>query len=364
MGKREILLIAAFLVVGVVAWRLTAPPPAPGQEGFSLARAWRSVRTAVQSDAARATATRGERVRVEATVNRVVVAEFRGELSVVGADGAELAAELTATLSGPDDAEAQRLAQEVRLQLEPDGGDLRVRVILPDVRRPPDLSLRLRVPRRLLVRLSVQARRLEVREVAGLELDVRRGSVTVTGVAGALLGEQRDGELEVSEVGSARLVLRRVDARLARIDGTAIIEATDGDLTVRETGRLELQARRVDVEVERVRGEAQVAGTDGQVDMREAGGRLRFEGRRCPLQLNPVPEAGADVSSEGARVELRLPPSGATLDLVASGGEIRVPEGTLRVDRREEVSRATGAVGTGGPSVRVRTTSGDIIVRR
>ena len=364
MGKRELLLIGVFVVVGVVVWRLTAPPPAPGEEGFSLARAWRSARSAVQSDAARATATRGERIRVDAVVDRVVVAEFRGEVGVVGVDEGEVAAELQATLSGPDEAAAQRLAEAVRLRLEPDGGDVRVRVTLPDTRRPPDLSLRLRVPRRLRVKLSAQARRLEVRDVAGLELDVRRSSVTVTGVAGPLLGEQRDGELEVSDAGSVRLVLRRVDARLARIGGTAVIEATDGDLTVREAGRLELQARRVEVEVERVRGEAQMVGTDGRIDVRDAGGRLRFEGRRCPLQLAPVPDAGADVSSEDAGVELRLPASGAVLDLVASGGEIRVPEGTVRVDRREGVSRAAGAIGTGATSLRVRTTGGDIVVRR
>ncbi len=36
MGKRELLLIGVFLVLGMGVYQMTAPPPKPGQEGFSF----------------------------------------------------------------------------------------------------------------------------------------------------------------------------------------------------------------------------------------------------------------------------------------------------------------------------------------
>ena len=36
MGKRELLLIGVFLVLGMGVYQMTAPAPKPGQEGFSF----------------------------------------------------------------------------------------------------------------------------------------------------------------------------------------------------------------------------------------------------------------------------------------------------------------------------------------
>ena len=36
MGKRELLLIFCFVIVGVVIYQATARPPAPGERGLSL----------------------------------------------------------------------------------------------------------------------------------------------------------------------------------------------------------------------------------------------------------------------------------------------------------------------------------------
>ena len=36
MGKRELLLIFCFVIVGVVVYQATARPPAPGERGLSL----------------------------------------------------------------------------------------------------------------------------------------------------------------------------------------------------------------------------------------------------------------------------------------------------------------------------------------
>ena len=44
MGKRELLLIGAFLLVGAAVYYATAPPGTPNQQGFSVSRILDSVR--------------------------------------------------------------------------------------------------------------------------------------------------------------------------------------------------------------------------------------------------------------------------------------------------------------------------------
>ena len=36
MGKRELILIVVFVMLGATVYQFTAPPPAPGERSFSL----------------------------------------------------------------------------------------------------------------------------------------------------------------------------------------------------------------------------------------------------------------------------------------------------------------------------------------
>ena len=48
MGKRELVLIAVFVVLGFCVYQLTAPPPPPGSEGVSIGGIFRNMRRDVQ----------------------------------------------------------------------------------------------------------------------------------------------------------------------------------------------------------------------------------------------------------------------------------------------------------------------------
>ncbi len=54
MGKRELLLIAGFLMVGTMVYFATAPEPAPGERGFSISRIMDEVRREVSGNHASA----------------------------------------------------------------------------------------------------------------------------------------------------------------------------------------------------------------------------------------------------------------------------------------------------------------------
>jgi len=46
MGKRELVLVVGFVLLGVVVYQFTAPPPPPGSEGFSVGGLIRHIRRA------------------------------------------------------------------------------------------------------------------------------------------------------------------------------------------------------------------------------------------------------------------------------------------------------------------------------
>ena len=52
MGKRELLLVIAFAVVGVVVYQITAPPPPPGSQGFSFSTLVQHMRRGIQGNRA------------------------------------------------------------------------------------------------------------------------------------------------------------------------------------------------------------------------------------------------------------------------------------------------------------------------
>ncbi len=57
MGKRELLLVAAFVIVGALVYQFTAPPPAPGERSFSLSQLIGNVRRQVRGNRAQADTT-------------------------------------------------------------------------------------------------------------------------------------------------------------------------------------------------------------------------------------------------------------------------------------------------------------------
>ncbi len=83
MGKRELLLIVAFVIVGAVVYQVTAPPPAPGERSFSLGRVIESIRREVRGNRASAEKTTTSTHPLDAGVTELRVVA-RGEITVTG----------------------------------------------------------------------------------------------------------------------------------------------------------------------------------------------------------------------------------------------------------------------------------------
>ena len=86
-AKRELLLIAAFPAVGVVAYRLTAPADASGG-GFSISRMIEHIRSELRGQNYELQATRNRDRRGHPSLTTVRIDSFRGTLVVSGEDSA------------------------------------------------------------------------------------------------------------------------------------------------------------------------------------------------------------------------------------------------------------------------------------
>lgn len=367
MGKRELLLVAAFAVMGAIVYQFTAPPGTPGETGFSVGQFIEHVRRGVRGNRASAEATTTSTHPVETAVTELRLTLPRGEITVVGEDRDTIASELNVHSNGFDDAEAQRLVKETVLKIERAGGSLVARVDFPQAGRQT-ARLLLKVPSRLQLRLDGTNGPLKISNVASAELSASRGEATISGIAGRVSGNQRSGEIAVLDSGSVKLTTVGSDVRLERIRGEATLNMRSGELKASEIGGpIDLDTSGTNVLLEKLEkttgilritasgGEVSVKGlrTEGRIDVRNASVDAVIE-RAAPLAIY----------SEGDEsVELTPPSGGYQLDAVASDSTITLPADTLQVTSSDKEHRATGPVNGGGPTITIRTGSGEITVR-
>jgi len=122
MGKRELVLIVAFVLLGICVYQFTAPPPPPGSEGISVSGIFRNMKRGIRGARESASADSTQTIPVGADVTALRVNIVRpGDLTVAGEDRADIAAELHVTARGYDQAEAKAAADATKLRIERSG---------------------------------------------------------------------------------------------------------------------------------------------------------------------------------------------------------------------------------------------------
>jgi hypothetical protein len=367
MGKRELLLIAAFIIAGAIVYQVTAPPPAPGERSFSPGRFIENIRREIRGNRASADITTTSTHAVDPTVTELRVQLPSGELTIAGEDRQDLGVELQVHSTGYDDAEAQRLAKETVLQIEGAGGRLVAEAKFPQAGRQT-ANLMLRMPSRLQLKIEPSSARSRVANVAAVELSNSRGESEFKQIAGRVSGNYRGGELQIVDAGGLKLTTVGTDVRLEQIRGEATLNMRSGELRGSELGGpIDLDTVGTDILLEKldktagilrinaVSGSVSVKGlrTEGRIDVRGADVDIVIE-RAAPLAI---------YAEGGDPIEITPPAGGYQLDAVASDGIITLPPGTLEVVTSGQEHRATGPVNGGGPTITVRSAHGNITVR-
>jgi hypothetical protein len=366
MGKRELLLIVVFVVVGVGVYQMTAPA-GPQGTGFSIGKLIEHVRDEIRGQPVEAAVVRSATAAAPASVTTVRVDGFRGLLTILGEARDDIAAELQTTAFGADDAQARAFEKEFALTLTPNGEliDLKVKGAGPGMRNRRRVEVTVRVPERLRADLMTLGGELKVSRVAAVVLRRGSGRGSLSEIGGAVEGEFGPGSLEVDRVRSVKLETERTDLRVSNVTEAATLNATGNRLRLQAVaGPSALTLERVEAEGEDLRGPVTVTGEGGEIRLRAVGGRVDVKGERLTVRMTLDRTVPVTAVIENDFIEMALPRDGGlNLDARVEGGQLRLPSHMLEVKTSEGQQHAEGPIRGGGPQVKLHTTHGDIIVR-
>ena len=375
MGKRELILIVVFVMLGATVYQFTAPPPAPGERSFSLSGIIDEMRREVRGNRASAEVRSTTTEAIDESVTELRFTPRTNNLTIVGEDRKDVEAILNVRSSGYDDAEAKKLAGETHVKYDRSGSVLFVTIQYPE---PGSQTARmsLKVPARLKVRIEPNSGRLEVANVTDVELANARGETILKGIKGRVSGTHRGGELKITDAGSLKLTTRGSDTRIEGIRGETVISTQAGDLRATGiVGPIEVESNSTDVTLdstEQTTGTVRINATGGSIVVKGVRTESRIDLRNAELELALDRPAIVAVYSEGEEsVEITPPAGGYRLDVVAREADITsTPEGLfktwgLAVDSQGEGKehRLAGDVAGGGPLVTVRSQRGGILFR-
>ena len=368
MGKRELLLVICFVVVGVVVYQVTAPTPAPGERGLSLGRLIEAARREVGGNRAMAELTTTTTHALTSEITELRITGSISEVEVQGEDRSDIESTLFVNSRAYNDAEAKQYAAESKLVADQTASALILRMQFPTPGRQRS-TVKLKVPARLRIRVEPGSGTLDVKNVAAVEIAGTRGEVTLSQIAGRVDVSHRGGEVTIQDAGSLDFNGRAGSLKLTGVRGdTSIKMDGGGEITVANlAGSLNLESRNTEVTLENLestRGPIRVNSIAGSVKMRGLKSEARIDVRNAELDVAMTAAATVAIYTENDRVSLMPPPGGYTLDALVIDGEIkpaeRISELGLRATREnDKEARLVGAIKGGGPTITVRATRGD-----
>ena len=360
MGKRELGLILGFIVAGVVIWQVTAPK-AEGP-GFSFGQWLSEARREIGGRKASADVTTTPSIPLDASINELRLT-LSGDISIVGEDRADVAAELRVTSNGFDDAEARKLASETGLKVSKFADSVVVAWQFPDPGRQQP-TLKLRVPARLRVQIDGRGN-VDISGVAAVMLARPSGSVTLTSVAGIIKGESRAGELSIDGAEALDLSAVGGESSVKNVRGDLRLTARAGQVRIGKTaGRVTMTGTDTRIRVDGVEGPLRAEMVEGDLELRDVAASIEIDARATPVTIGWRRAADAKIQTRDGALELVLPKDAATysLDVRASGGELRVPDSL----RKTTEGGDTVVIKTGGANTQpifVRGVAAPITIR-
>lgn len=375
MGKRELLLVLGFAVVGTIVYQFTARPAAEGEPRFSLSTVIDHFRRGVRGNRATAETTTHADYPVSDETSELRVSFDKGSaetLTITGEDREDVSSELHVWSNGFDDAEAERYARATVLKSTEAGGRLSFGLTFPrEARQRANITLH--VPRKMRISIARYSGKLAITSTRDVELLDSRGEATVRDITGRVAVSHRGGDLNIADVATIKLNVRGSDVRIARVRGDLTVQAQAGELTASELeGAVDIESNNTEVTLDRLdatKSPIHVTATNGSVKINGARTDTRIDARNAEVTVSLArPTTLAVYADGGEQVEVTPAPGGFQFDAVTSGGgRISAPDKlgdskiAVKVENAEQ--RASGVVNGGGPTITVRATRGEIVLR-
>jgi hypothetical protein len=364
MGKRELLIAIAFVVAGVVAYQFTAPPPKPGEQGFSLSRFWSNARRGMRPNAAQQSITQSGTISLGAAVTDLRVSDFSRGIRILGETRTDIAYEMAVVSNGPDPAAALELAKQVAIKQDDLGATLRLRITYPRA-GTQSASLVLRVPTRLAVRID-GGTGAYASKVAGLDLSMVNGDVTFVEIAGPVVGQHRNGDLHVTGASSVKLTLTRSRATFEHIQKGLTLDVREGECRIDSSqGPVQIDASRAEITVANHDGPTRVAGTGGTITLNEPRSEVRVDMQRAEVEVRLSRAVPVTALTSDDTLRLLLDPAlHASIDAISEAGQIQAADFSWESEAIDRDHRLSRDLGGGGPRLSLRNVRGEIVIRK
>jgi hypothetical protein len=364
MGKRELIIAAAFIVIAVVAYQVTAPPPKSGEHAFSLSTIFSGLKREMQANSATATVVKVGTIAVRPGATELRLTTSRSvPVTVVGERRDDIAWEASIESTGPDEATAKDYANRTTIQDD----DLGIAQRL-DLNFPKDgqqsAKFTLKVPTRLLIRIEGSGR-ASVSGVRAVDLRNVLGEVAINDIKDLVSGSHRSGDLSITHAGAITLTLSSSRARLNEIAGPINLTGRNGDCTVAGShGAIDAAMTNVELTITDHQGAIRVSGESGRLRIALPTKELAVDARRMVVDVTMGVAIPATIvtSDEIIRLTLAGPP-GLTVDaLNTAGGTIRADDFGLKPTVHERESKLSAPIGGGGPRVVLRNSNAEIVI--
>ena len=175
------------------------------------------------------------------------------------------------------------------------------------------------------------------------------GDLSISGVNGQLtVNSERFSDMNLSKIAKGvHFTSPRTDLELGKLDGH--LQMDEGDLTGSSISNgFKVTARNKDITLTGVSGDVAIENSHGDIEVQLA-----------------APLGNVDIKNQNASVRVSLPENAAfQLEATSQGGDIDSQFSGISVSQAGGQARATGAVGTNGPRIRIETEHADIEIAR
>ena len=361
MGKRELLIICAFVVAGVVAYQLSAPPAAEGQ-GFSLTRFLQGIKREVNP--ASGSFTHTGRIPLGRGIKELRFSGAVRQLRITGEDREDIEFELAVNSNGPDEATAVSYAKRTTLQPDEIAETLTLEINYPE-EATQTAGLSLRVPTAIAVRISGRGTPV-VTNVHAVYLESVLGDTTLEAIDGEVHGSHRSGRLTVKGAERVDLTLNSSRTTLVDISRGLTLNVQGGECAVSESnGPLTLEGRNAELRVTGHQGEIRVTGTGGNLRLDEPDGPVKVDVLRMEVDVTVDTAVPMTLFTTDEPLRVMLPDDvKLAIDAATSGGEIQSSELDLTPEVRDHDARLSHTFGASQPKLAMRNSRGNIVIRR
>jgi hypothetical protein len=368
MGKRELLLIVGFVMVGTMVYFATAPEPPPGENGFSISRIVDHVRREIRGNPGSAEITTTTRTPLKRSVTELRFDDPRtANITVVGEDRTDLDCDLRVWSNGADDAEARKYASETRLKFTDAGSTLAVSIDDPEPGQQR-VTLTVRVPKSLAVRVQPSRGKLELTDLTTAEVVEARGQVAVRRISNRLIITHRGGPLTLESIGTLKLNSRGSNVTLKELRGQASLQTQAGELRgTGLTGPTEVESNQTRIAIEGfspAQKPLRLTTVGGSIALAGVSSEVRIDARDTRVEVRVDKPAPLAIYTEGDDpLTVTLPPAGYELEALAIDSRISAPDGLPAPKTSGNEQRVSGRVGGGGPTITLRASRAEMTLK-